>query len=96
MKSTIDQETYQWLSKVLLMLGSLLLLVNVFLYFQHDPSLLSATRLSTFTFFLLGAVFVWVRMEYLKAFSFATYKARQVPMWASLFVFIAFAFSRLF
>jgi membrane-bound ClpP family serine protease len=96
MRNNIDKETYTWTSKVFGILGVLLLLVNVFLYFSKDPSHVMAFKFSSAVMFLLLAVVVWLRLEYLKVFKVAVYKARRVPMWASIFVFVAVAFARLF
>lgn len=96
MRNEIDKETYTWTFKVFTLLGILLLLVNVFLYFSPLPTHVMAFKFASSTFCLLLAVGVWLRLEYLKAFKLATYKARRVPMWASIFVFVFVAFSRFF
>ena len=96
MRNSIDEETYTWSFKVFGLLGVLLLLVNIFLYFSPEPTHAMAFRFASSTLFLLLAVSVWMRLEYLKAFQVATYEARRVPMWASVFVFVFVAFSRFF
>jgi membrane-bound ClpP family serine protease len=96
MRNNIDKETYTWTSKVFGILGVLLLLVNIFLYFSQNPAHAMAFKFSSAVMFLMLAVIVWLRLEYLKVFKVAVYKARRVPMWASIFVFIVVAFSRLF
>lgn len=96
MRNNIDKETYTWSFKVFALLGILLLLVNIFLYFSLEPMHAMAFKFASSTFCLLLAVGVWMRLEYLKAFQEATYKARRVPMWASIFVFVFTAFSRFF
>ncbi|MFD2521726.1 hypothetical protein [Emticicia soli] len=96
MRNNIDKETYTWTSKVFGLLGSLLVLVNIFLYFSQNPEHAMAFKFSSAIMFLLLAVVVWLRLEYLKVFKVAVYKARRVPMWASIFVFVAVAFARLF
>jgi hypothetical protein len=96
MRNNIDRETYRWLFKVLGLLGILLLVVNVFLYFSADPMHQMALKFSSATLFLLFAASLWIRLDYLKAFEVAAYKARKVPMWASVFVFAMVAFYRLF
>lgn len=96
MRNDIDRETYDWLFKVLGLLGILLLVVNVFLYFSVEPTHQMALKFSSATMFLMIAVTLWIRLIYLKAFKVATYKARRVPMWASVFVFALVAFYRLF
>ena len=96
MKNDIDEETYRWSFKVFGLLGTLLLLVNVFLYYSPEPMHVMAFKFASSTFFLLLAVGVWMRLEYLKVFRVAIYKARRVPMWVSVFVFVSVAFSRFF
>ena len=96
MRNNIDKETYTWTLKVFTLLGILLLLVNVFLFFSTNPLHAMAYKFSSAVMFLLLAVVVWLRLEYLKVFKIAVYKARRVPMWASIFVFVAVAFSRIF
>lgn len=96
MRNNIDKETYTWTSKVFGILGVLLLLVNIFLYFSQNPAHAMAFKFSSAVMFLMLAVIVWLRLEYLKVFKVAVYKARRVPMWASIFVFVIVAFSRLF
>jgi hypothetical protein len=96
MRNQIDEETYRWSFKVFGLLGILLLLVNIFLYYSPEPMHLMAFKFASSTFCLLLAVGVWMRLEYLKAFKVAKYKARRVPMWASIFVFVFTAFSRFF
>ncbi|MFN3850560.1 MAG: hypothetical protein ACK4NY_14080 [Spirosomataceae bacterium] len=96
MRNTIDKETYTWLFKVFGMLGTLLLLVNIFLFFSNDASYLLAQKIASATMFMLVAVFMLARLEYLKAYKVATYKARKFPMWASVFVFAFVALYRLF
>ena len=96
MRNNIDKETYTWTVKVFGLLGTLLLLVNIYLYFSTNPAHVMAFKFSSAVMFLLLAVVVWLRLEYLKVFKVAVYKARRVPMWASIFVFVAVAFSRLF
>jgi len=96
MRNNIDKETYTWALKVFTLLGVLLLLVNIFLFFSGNPTHVMAFKFSSAILFLLLAVTVWLRLEYLKVFKVAVYKARRVPMWASIFVFVAVAFSRLF
>ncbi len=96
MRNHIDEETYTWSFKVFGLLGVLLLLVNIFLYFSPEPTHVMAFKFASSTFFLLLAVGIWMRLEYLKVFKVAIYKARRVPMWASVFVFVFVAFSRFF
>lgn len=96
MRNNIDKETYIWTVKVFGLLGVLLLIVNIYLYFSTSPAHVMAFKFSSAVMFLLLAVVVWLRLEYLKVFKVAVYKARRVPMWASIFVFVAVAFSRLF
>ncbi|CAH0994596.1 hypothetical protein EMA8858_00706 [Emticicia aquatica] len=96
MRNNIDKETYTWAFKVFALLGILLLLVNIFLFFSPEPNHVMALRFASSTFCLLLAVGIWMRLEYLKVFKVAVYKARRVPMWASIFVFVFAAFSRFF
>ncbi|WP_337040488.1 hypothetical protein [Emticicia sp. 17c] len=96
MRNNIDKETYTWTMKVFGLLGVLLLLVNIFLFFSQNPTHAMAFKFASAAMCLLLAVSVWLRMEYLKVFKVAVYKARRVPMWASIVVFVAVAFSRLF
>lgn len=96
MRNNIDEETYTWSFKVFGLLGVLLLLVNIFLYYSPEPVHVMAFKFASSTFCLLLSVGIWMRLEYLKAFKEAAYKARRVPMWASIFVFVFVAFSRFF
>ncbi|AFK01627.1 hypothetical protein Emtol_0473 [Emticicia oligotrophica DSM 17448] len=96
MRNSIDKETYTWTFKVFALLGSLILLVNLFLYFSTEPMHAVAFKFASSALCLLLAVGVWLRLEYLKVFKLATYKARRVPMWASIFVFVVTAFTRFF
>lgn len=96
MRNEIDEETYRWSFKVFGLLGILLLVITTFLFFSPEPSHEMAYRFASSTLLLLISVGIWLRLEYLKAFKEATYKARRVPMWASIFVFAFVAFSRFF
>jgi hypothetical protein len=96
MRNEIDEETYRWSFKVFGLLGILLLVITIFLYFSPEPMHVMAYRFSSSTLLLLISVGIWLRLEYLKTFQEAIYKARRVPMWASIFVFAFVAFSRFF
>ncbi len=96
MRNNIDKETYTWSFKVFFLLGILLLIVNIFLFLSPEPSHQMALKFGNAALFLLLAVSVYIRLEYLKNFQVAVYKARRVPMWASVFVFLFVAFSRFF
>ncbi len=94
MKNQIDEETYIWSFKVFGLLGILLLLVNIFLFFSPDPMHVMVFKFSSSTFCILFAVGIWMRLEYLKSFKEIAYKTLRVPMWASIVVFALTAFSR--
>jgi uncharacterized membrane-anchored protein len=96
MRNNIDNETYTWFNKVFFFLGGLLLIANTFMYFSNDPSYILGQKIGSATLLLLVAAFFLMRIEYLKIYEEARYKARRVPMWASVFVFVFFAIYRLF
>lgn len=94
MENEANKETYTWTFKVFGILGILLLLITILLYFSPEPNHVMAFRFASSTLFVLFAVGGWFYLEYLKDFKLATYKARRVPMWASIVVFMLVAFSR--
>lgn len=96
MRNSIDKSTYDQLFTVVTILGILLLIVNIFLFFSADQAHQSFLNFSTSIMCLLLAISTWLRLEFLKVFKVARYKARRVPMWASVFVFAFIAIWRLF
>ena len=90
MRNEIDKSTYDQTFIVVSILGIL------FLFFSADATHQKFLNFSTAVMCLLLAISTWLRLEYLKVFKVATYKARRVPMWASVFVFVFIAIWRLF
>lgn len=99
MRNNIDRETYTWLFKILGFFAFLLVIINGLIIFSPETFSGYPEKTANFasaTLFLVLAVSIWIRLEYLKSYNFSIYKTRKFPLWTSAIGSVFLAIYRMF
>lgn len=96
MRNNIDKETYDWLFKIIGFFAILLTIVTLLLSIDLKGFSPKTLNFSSSLLFLIVAVGLWIRIEYLKLYNIQSYRNKRIPLWLTASIAFIVGIFRLF